>query len=62
MRKDKWIVYGEYGGSFTNLKDACKCAKIASIQNGEASVVLIQDGCSYIDYKNGKITYNGWKI
>lgn len=32
MKKDKWIVYGEYGGSFTNLSEARKCAKLASIE------------------------------
>ena len=46
MRKDKWVVYGEYGGSFTNLTNVCKCARLASIQEGNASVVLIEDGCS----------------
>lgn len=61
MRKDKWVVYGEYGDSFTNLKDACECAKVASEECGEASVILIKDGCSYIDYENGKKVYDGWK-
>jgi len=60
MRKEKWVVYGEYGGSFTNLDDACKCAKVASKEEGESSVVLIQEGCSYIDYRNGKKVYDGW--
>ena len=45
-----------------NLKDACNCAKSASMEQGEASVVLIKDGCGYIDYENGKVVYNGWRI
>lgn len=62
MRKEKWTVYGEYGGSFTNLKDACKCARQASEYDGTASVVLIKDGCSYIDYEHGKKVRDGWTI
>ena len=62
MRKDKWCVYGEYGGTFTNLKDACECAKQASIEEGQAMVWLIADGCNYIEYENGKKVYDGWTI
>ena len=29
-RKNKWAVYGEFGGEFTNLKEARDCAKFAS--------------------------------
>lgn len=62
IRKDKWTVHGEYGGSFTNLKDAKKCAKEYSIEvpNEEISVLLIDDGCYYIDYLNGKCIRDGW--
>lgn len=62
MRKDKWAVYGEYGGYFTNLKEACKCAKEASKIEGSSSVWLIEDGCIYIGYKNGKKVFDGWTI
>ena len=62
MRKEKWAVYGEYGGYFTNLKDACKCAKQASEEDGASSVWLIANGCSYIDYENGKKVRDGWTI
>ena len=60
MRKDKWHVYGEYGGEFTNLKDAKKCAKEASIYEGKSEVWLTEDGCHYIEYKNGKLIRDGW--
>ena len=60
--KDKWIVYGEYGGSFTNLKEAKQCAKEYSIEvpDEEINVVLIEDGCYYLDYLNGKCIRDGW--
>jgi len=62
IRKDKWQVYGEFGGIFTNLKDAQKCAKEASTLNDdlESEVWLIEDGGSYIEYKNGKMVRDGW--
>lgn len=62
-RKEKWAVYGEYGGYFTNLKEAKQCAKEASIStpDEEISVLLIADGCYYIDYINGKCIRDGWK-
>lgn len=63
--KEKWAVYGEYGGNFTNLKGARLCAKEASKtqeHDYEANVTLIADGCTYIDYKNGKCTRDGWTI
>lgn len=61
-RKEKWQVYGEYGGTFTNLKDASRCAKAASeLQEDKCSEVwLIEDGCYYIKYQNGKLAYDGW--
>lgn len=64
-RKMKWWVYGEYGGQFTNLKDAKVCAREAS-KTAEhdymAEVWLIEDGCHYIDYENGKCIRDGWTI
>ena len=62
MRKDKWVVYGSFGGYFTNLKDACKCAKNASIEEVQAYVTLIKDACNYIEYENGKKVFDGWTI
>jgi len=67
-RKDKWCVYGEYGGYFTNLKDAKQCAKESSTMtdscgySGEGLVWLVEDGCNYIEYKNGKLVRDGWTI
>ena len=62
QRKDKWVVYGEYAWTFTNLKDAKRCAKEESINQGYADVTLIEDGCHYIDYENGKCIRDGWTI
>lgn len=59
----KWEVYGEYGGQFTNLDDAKRCAKFASTTaeyGYEASIWNIQDGMCYIDYENGKCVRDGW--
>jgi len=57
----RWKVFGEYGGSFTNLKDAKKCAQTASsYSNDEVSVYNTEDGSYYIDYKNGKCIRDGW--
>lgn len=63
-RRDKWAVYGEYGGYFTNLGDACACAKEYSLicPDEEISVWLLDDGCSYIDYLNGKCIRDGWTV
>ena len=61
-RKTKWAVYGEYGGYFTNLAEAKACAKEASEYDGNAKVWLIEDGCWYIEYENGKCTRDGWTI
>lgn len=64
-RKDKWAVYGEYGGYFTNLKDAKQCAKEASKtpeHDFEANVTLIEDASIYINYEDGKCTRDGWTI
>lgn len=62
MRKERWQVYGEFGGRFTTLKEACSCAKEASTYAGLTSVVLIEDGCIYFEYENGKKVYDGWTI
>ena len=65
IRKDKWHVQGEYGGYFTNLKDAKECAKDASMTpeyDYTCKIWLIEDGCWYIEYKNGKISRDGWTI
>ena len=63
-RKEKWHVYGEYGGAFTNLKAAKKCAKEASTLNEDkhSEVWLIEDGCHYIEYENGKLIRDGWTV
>ena len=65
VREEKWAVYGEYGGYFTNLKDAKQCAREASKtpeHDYEANVALIENGAYYIDYKNGKCVRDGWTI
>lgn len=64
-KHDKWAVFGEYGGRFSNLKDAKECAKEASKTEEydyEASVYNMHDGFYYIDYKNGKCIRDGWTI
>jgi hypothetical protein len=63
-RKDKWVVYGEYGDTFTNLKDAKTCAKEASTleKDKTSEVWLIEDGCNYVEYKDGKLIRDGWTI
>lgn len=64
VRRDKWVVYGEYGGIFTNLKEAWKCAKEVSklCPDEEIDVWLLDDGCSYLTYMNGKCIRDGWTI
>lgn len=61
-RKEKWIVYGEYGGSFTNLADARICAREYSKSelNEEISIWNDEDGMYYINYLNGKCIRDGW--
>lgn len=64
-QKDKWFVSGEYGGTFTNLKDAKQFAKEASRtpeHDYKASVMLIENGLFYIDYEHGKCVRDGWTI
>lgn len=64
MGKDRWWVPGEYGGSFTNLKDAKRCAREASRVNEDraSTVWRIEDGLWYIEYTNGRLTFDGWTI
>jgi hypothetical protein len=62
VKNEKWAVWGLYGGQFTNLKEACKCAKNASIEEGEAYVTEIKTDTNYILYKNGKKVFDGWII
>ena len=60
-----WRVFGSYGGIFSNLKDAKRCAREVSTyeeENYEASVYRQNDGCYYIDYKNGRLVRDGWTI
>lgn len=59
---DKYQVYGESGGTFSNLKEAKACAKAASMLTDDktSEVWLIADGCHYIDYINGKCVRDGW--
>ena len=59
----RWAVYGEFGGYFTNLSDAKKCAKFASTtdeHDHEAEIYFLADGSWYFEYKNGRCTYDGW--
>ena len=63
VRKDKWAVCGELGGTFTNLADARKCAKEASKSKEHAYIAwveLIEDGCNYFTYECGKLIRDGW--
>ena len=65
MRREKWIVYGVYGDSFTNLKDAKRCAKEASTtpeHDYEADIWNLDDGLCYIEYQNGKCVRDGWTV
>lgn len=65
QRREKWFVSGEYGGTFTNLKEAKACAKAASMcaEHGfTADVELLDDGCIYLDYAHGKCVRDGWTI
>lgn len=58
-----WEVYGEYGGTFSRLEDAKKCAQSASTTpeyDFQASVW--KDGTCYIDYENGRLSRDGWTL
>lgn len=59
---DKWVVYGEYGGGFSNLRDAKRCAREASTLNEDrhSEVWLEATGCHYIEYHDGKLVRDGW--
>ena len=62
-KHDKWAVFGEYGGYFSNLKHAKQCAREASKTEEydyEASIYNMHDGLYYIDYKNGKCVRDCW--
>lgn len=63
-RRDKWAVYGEYGGTFTNLKEAWACAKEYSkiCPDEEIDIWLLDDSCNYFTYLNGKCIRDGWTI
>lgn len=61
QRAEKWEVYGEFGDRFTNLADAKKCAKESSKLGGDGEVYLIENGCWYFQYENGKLVYDGWR-
>ena len=63
--RDRWQVYGEYGGTFRRLADAKACAKEASQYENDfgekkAMVWRIDDGCNYFTYEDGKLTRDGW--
>ena len=64
IRRDKWAVYGEYGDLFTNLGDALKCAKRYSLITPDepVEVWLLDNGCNYFTYLNGKCVRDGWTI
>jgi hypothetical protein len=64
MCTEKWRVYGEYGGVFTNLRDAKKCARSASLleEDKHAEIWNTEDGCHYIEYHDGKLVRDGWTI
>ena len=64
QRRMKWAVYGEYGDQFTNLREACRCAKEYSkiCPDEEIDVWLLDDGCNYLTYKNGECIRDGWTI
>ena len=58
-----WDVYGEYGGSFSRLEDAKKCAQEASTTpEYDYKASVWKDGTCYIDYENGKLVRDGWTL
>lgn len=62
-KKYRWFVGGQYGGEFTNLKDAKKCAREASKTpeyNYKSTIRYLDDGCYYLDFENGKCVRDGW--
>lgn len=60
-REDKWGMYGEYGGTYTSLKEARRVAKEASLLTSEeVNIYYIPTATYYIDYVNGKCTRDGW--
>ena len=58
-----WDVYGEYGGSFSRLEDAKKCAQFASTTpEYDYKAEVWKDGSCYIDYENGKLVRDEWSL
>lgn len=58
-----WDVYGEYGGSFSRLEEAKKCAQFASTTSDyDYKAAIWKDGTCYIDYENGKLVRDGWTL
>lgn len=61
--KSTWEVYGEYGGTFSRLDDAKKCAQFASTTSEyDFRSSVWKDGSCYIDYENGKLVRDGWTL
>lgn len=57
--KEKYEVYGEFGGKFTNAKEAYACAKVASKTEAYADgceVYKIKTGTWFCKYEKGKCT------
>lgn len=50
-------VYGEYGGEFSNYKDAVKCARYASttVEYNYESEIWVDGSVWYDKFKNGKL-------
>lgn len=59
----KWFVGGQYGGEFSNLKDAKKCAREASKTpeyNFKAKIMHRVNCHCYFEYENGKCILDEW--
>lgn len=56
--RHKYVVYGEYGGEFTNYEDAMRCAREASKtpeHNYRAEIWIEDLGTWYDMYDHGKL-------
>lgn len=53
--KHTYQVYGEYGGEFTNYKEAMKCAREASKYTDCEIEIWIDNSTWYDSFKNGKL-------
>lgn len=53
--KHTYQVYGEYGGEFTNYKEAVKCAREASKYIDCEVEIWIDNSIWYDSFKNGKV-------